>query len=375
MADEEHLKILRRGLKAWNAWRNDHKDIVPDLREADLKGVDFVERDVENNRALEGIDLTGAKLERANLRRAHLKFAKLQGANLQAARLYGTILQAADLTGTNFKGARLELSNLSSAELRGANLEGANLRWANLERAKLSGACFRDAVAVLANLDEALMDDADLEGATLGKTILTNLDLSATKGLSSCRHAGPSTVDHRTVVMSKNVPPVFWRGCGLPDPLIDNMPFLADAAVQFYSCFISYSSKDQEFAERLYVDLQDKGVRCWFAPHDLEIGAFIEEDIDAQIRMRDKVILILSEASVESGWVTHEVKTALDEEQKSKRRVLFPLRLDDAVMDTTEQWAHSLRRKRNIGNFTQWKDHDAYMDTFDRVLRDLKATR
>ncbi|MGI9501684.1 MAG: pentapeptide repeat-containing protein [Geminicoccaceae bacterium] len=41
-----------------------------------------------------------------------------------------------------------------------------------------------------ANLDEARMDDVDLEGATLRKTILTNLDLSATKGLSGCRHGG-----------------------------------------------------------------------------------------------------------------------------------------------------------------------------------------
>jgi TIR domain len=37
------------------------------------------------------------------------------------------------------------------------------------------------------------------------------------------------------------------------------------------SCFISYLTKDQEFADRLYADLQNKGVQCWFAPHDLPI--------------------------------------------------------------------------------------------------------
>src|SRR5215207_600034 len=41
--------------------------------------------------------------------------------------------------------------------------------------------------------------------------------------------------------------------------------------IEFYSCFISYSSKDQDFAERLHVDLQNNGVRCWFAPEDLKI--------------------------------------------------------------------------------------------------------
>ena len=60
------------------------------------------------------------------------------------------------------------------------------------------------------------MDDVDLEGATLGKTILTNLDLSATKGLSGCRHGGPSAVDHRSVAMSKNVPQVFGAAAVFP---------------------------------------------------------------------------------------------------------------------------------------------------------------
>lgn len=39
-----------------------------------------------------------------------------------------------------------------------------------------------------------------------------------------------------------------------------------------YSCFISYSTKDHQFAERLYADLQAKGVRCWFAPHQVSGG-------------------------------------------------------------------------------------------------------
>jgi len=53
-------------------------------------------------------------------------------------------------------------------------------------------------------------------------------------------------------------------------------------AIQFYSCFISYSTKDQVFAERLHADLQNKGVRCWFAPHDLPIGAKTSDAIESQ---------------------------------------------------------------------------------------------
>jgi hypothetical protein len=81
---------------------------------------------------------------------------------------------------------------------------------------------------------------------------------------------------------------------------------------QTFSCFISYSSKDQEFADRLHADLQNKGVRCWFAPHDMPIGAKIIDAIDEAIRLRDKVLLILSENSVASDWVEEEVTRALD---------------------------------------------------------------
>jgi hypothetical protein len=95
---------------------------------------------------------------------------------------------------------------------------------------------------------------------------------------------------------------------GLPESLIDYLPSLLNQPLQFYSCFISYSSKDQPFVERLHADLQAKGVRCWFAPEDLKIGDRLVETIDMAIRLRDKLLLILSETSVASAWVLKEGK-------------------------------------------------------------------
>ena len=141
-------------------------------------------------------------------------------------------------------------------------------------------------------------------------------------------------------------------------------------AIQHYSCFISYSTKDQEFAERLHADLQNKGVRCWFAPHDLPIGDKIRDALDAAIRLRDKVVLILSEHSIKSDWVEDEVTKGFEEERKRDQIVLFPVRLDEAVMNTNEAWAAKLHA-RNIGDFRKWKDHDAYKQSLARVLRDL----
>ena len=311
MAIKEHLSVLRQGADSWNNWRKSNHDVRPDFS------------------------------------RAALNEANLSGADLSYANLFRT-----DLSNTNLRDANLSIANLIEAKLNATDLSGANLYLANLSYADLTSAALGDAL--------------------LHETAFSNVDLTDTLGLESCRHARPCSVDYRTLMRSKNVPPKFWRGCGLPDPLIDYLQSLTDDAIEFYSCFISYSSKDQEFAERLYADLQNAGVRCWFAPHDLEIGGVIQEDIASEIRSRDKLILILSKASVASGWVTREVKTALEEEQLG-RRVLFPVRLDDAVMDTTDQWAHDIKRKRNIGDFTCWQDHDAYKKTFDRILRDLTA--
>ena len=67
------------------------------------------------------------------------------------------------------------------------------------------------------------------------------------------------------------------------------------------------------------------------------------------------------------------MRTALAEEERDERPVLFPIRLDAAVMETTEQWAYDLKLTRHIGDFTRWKEHDAYNKAFERLLRDLKV--
>jgi ribosomal protein S28E/S33 len=141
----------------------------------------------------------------------------------------------------------------------------------------------------------------------------------------------------------------------------------------FYSCFISYSSKDHDFVERLYTDLQSNNVRCWFAPEDMKTGDVIRSRIDEAIRVHDKLLLVLSQHSVESSWVEKEVETAFEKERQQKRHVLFPVRLDDVVMQTSTSWAADIRRMRHITDFTDWKEHDAYQKAFNRLLRNLKA--
>ena len=78
------------------------------------------------------------------------------------------------------------------------------------------------------------------------------------------------------------------------------------------------------------------------------------------------------------GRVEHEVQQALEEEEKRGALVLFPIRTDEAVMQVEFGWAKRIREAhtptgRHIGDFTDWKDHDAYQRAFTRLLRDLKV--
>jgi hypothetical protein len=95
------------------------------------------------------------------------------------------------------------------------------------------------------DLSKADLTGADLSEGLLHETVFGNTNLTAVRGLETCLHDGPSILDHRTIATSGPLPLAFLRGCGLPDALIDYLPSLLNEPFQFYSCFISYASRDQ----------------------------------------------------------------------------------------------------------------------------------
>jgi uncharacterized protein YjbI with pentapeptide repeats len=317
MANPELLQILEQGVEAWNLWRRENGSIKPDLRGADFQLA-----------ALSLIDLTGARLERANF-------------------------VAANLIGANLTQADLDMADLGMADFTLADLTRAHLWRTNFTQTDLTGA----------NLSEV----------RLLSTVFGETNLTGVVGLETCHHTAPSILDHRTLALSGSLPLAFLRGCGLPDALINSLPSLLNEPVQFYSCFISYASKGHAFAERLYADLQNKGVRCWFAPEDMKIGDRLRPRIDETIRVYDKLLLVLSKTSVVSQWVEQEVETALARERQQGTTILFPVRIDNTVMILETGWPALIRNTRHIGDFRRWKTHDVYQQAFDRLLRDLKA--
>jgi uncharacterized protein YjbI with pentapeptide repeats len=408
MAKDEHLAILKLGVDLWNTWRQNNRNVVPDLTGIEASGAKLNHANLGSvnlsSANLSGADLSDSKLNDADLRgvnlnAANLRSAILSGANVSRGHLIGTKLIRADLTGANLIAANLSDAILRGADLRGAHLLGANLTGSNLVGANLLSADLRDADLRRSNLRNANLGNANLRGADLdisnlrgadvsgariGSTRFGNIDLSDVRALDSTFHFSPSNIDVASIYRSKGkIPASFLRGCGVPENLIRLIPSLvgAEDGIQFYSCFISYSFKDEEFARRLHARMRDAHLRVWFAPEEIQAGRKLHEQIETAIRVYDKLLIVLSEPSLQSEWVMTELRKARKAERQSGGRKLFPVRLVD--FETLRNWecldpetGNDLAielREYFIPDFSNWKDHDQFEAAFSRLLKDLRA--
>jgi hypothetical protein len=177
------------------------------------------------------------------------------------------------------------------------------------------------------------------------------------------------------------LPEVFLRGCGLSDEFILHLPSFRNQPIQFYSCFISYSHEDESFARRLYDALQGRGIRCWLDEHQILPGDKMHQAVDEGIRLWDKVLLCVSEASLKSWWVDHEVRKALmKEERLSKERgedvlAIIPLNLDGFMFKPDWQdWKKDILTSRAALDFTGWdKDNTKFETQLEKVIKALRA--
>lgn len=146
--------------------------------------------------------------------------------------------------------------------------------------------------------------------------------------------------------------------------------------LQLSPLFITYSEKDREFAKRLHGDLQINGVRCFLVSRDHELDQLgVAPLFPLPIACLERVILVLSENSVKRHWIEGEVEGGLLIEKISRKRpLLFPIRLDDAVLSNQDNWAAKIKRTKHLSDFSNWKDEASYQKSFEWLLSDVKAT-
>ena len=322
MANKEHVDRLKNDIANWNRWRIDECISAVDLNGADLRGVEV----------------------------------KAPGGAL-------------DFDGAYFKEANLSGAFFGNMKLAGADFTGANLRGAQFIECEFTKTLFAGAI-----FDRSIMF----------LNIFADVDLSDALGLDQVRLRGPSTIGLDTIFRSKGqIPHSFLEGCGVPDEFITQMPAIVGSlqAIQFDSCFISYSHADEDFAKRLSSRMKQEGLRVWFAPEELKGGQKLYDQIDHAIHYHDRLLVVLSEDSLKSNWVKTEIRRARRAEMRQGRRKLFPIKLVD--FDTLRDWEYFDAdtgtdlavelREYFMPDFSRWKEHDEFESAFNSLLRDLKA--
>jgi len=408
MGKPEHLAILKAGVEKWNAWRRDEPWTTPDLSNMHLNRIlcvgdqSFLSVSAEDDKVeaeARGIDLGNLRMGSFEIRLPDFSRIDFRGANLAGTQFGGVLVEAdfssADLRNSVFTmatlfGARfveadlagtdLRLAKLRSGDFRRANLESCNFQMADLREVAFGGANlrvahFENSTLFGANFTGAAMNGAMLARARLGDTNFGDNDLSSVAGLELTLHAKPSVIGVGTIYKSKGgIDKSFLEACGASEELVRYVQSYREQSPMYHSCFLSHSSEDKEFAERLYQDLRERGVVCWFAPEDLKIGDRFRDSIEEAIRGHEKLLLVLSQNSIESDWVETEVETAFARERREGCAVLFPIMVDDTVFDSNKAWAADIGRTRHIGDFRERGDDTFYRKGLDRLLRDLKVS-
>lgn len=151
MANQQHVDTLRSSREQWNKWRQDHPELKPDLKEANLQGLD-----------LRWYDLSEADLFNANLTKADMRHAKLNKADLNRATLVDV---------------RLLRGSFNDANLADANFSGADLRDCIFHRANLFKTCFARADLSRSDICEGKFYKTDLSKTKLSGANLMKADL------------------------------------------------------------------------------------------------------------------------------------------------------------------------------------------------------
>jgi hypothetical protein len=243
------------------------------------------------------------------------------------------------------------------------------------------------------NLYNSKLNEADFTKTFLARTIFIGNDLSDVIGLEDAWHSGPSVIGAGTIKSSKGkIPAEFLRGCGLSDweiesaklydPELNNeeikkilykiYDIRAQQSIQISPLFISYSHADSAFVNQIEIYLNVRGIRFWRDVHHATAGR-LEKQIDRAIRHNPTVLVILSENSIKSDWVQHEVRMARELEKETGRDVLCPVALGDSWKDSP--WPKRVMEQvmeYNILDFSRWEGDAEFEKLFKKLIDGLE---
>jgi tetratricopeptide (TPR) repeat protein len=129
------------------------------------------------------------------------------------------------------------------------------------------------------------------------------------------------------------------------------------------SVFISHSSKDNEFVDRLAAELKKHRIKFWLDAHELDLGDSLFDTIAPAIDEADYFAVVLSTSSINSLWVKRELNAAMTREDEEDRKIILPLLLED------------VRIPRFIKHkvFADFTSDGKFEESFKKILKVLGA--
>jgi uncharacterized protein YjbI with pentapeptide repeats len=186
MVNGSHLEILDQGIKIWNKWREENREIRPDLSrlklyDSDLMKIDFI-GSILNEVLFKGVDLSESNLNEANLTNAifddvwgyksNFSRTKVLNANFNYVNL-----ERSELTHSNFENSRLNRVNLDNSNIKNSNLNKIELKKSKLKSSDLRKCTFKSAFIKKTDISKANLKMANLEGSKLIEVNFENADL------------------------------------------------------------------------------------------------------------------------------------------------------------------------------------------------------
>lgn len=405
MANMEHVQLVKRGRDVVARWREQNPNENLDLNAAYMSHARAPQVNI-SGADLRNADLMGAVLQRANLSgcylnpchmyHANLKEADLTGARLNGANLRGANLSGADLSGADMDRATLSDANLSGAKLVNANLSRAILTGADLTDADLTGASFEGATLARTDLTNAVLKDSDFfqaqfwnanftgahfAGSSVGYTVFQDCDLRLAQGLDQVRHDAPSTIGLDTIYRSGGtIAASFLTEAGLPPTVAAFQVAISGEPPVLGDCFIACSDQDDEFAQALKSDLQNRGVRCWVFSERVRGNSLVDrhstsdqEEVERWVRYYSKMIVVGSTAGLDTEAILSDITRAKERQQSTDRRVLFLVSPDDGLIAPTGRFARTLAAEHVVYDLRGYRDdRPAYEAELERLAEELK---
>ena len=138
--------------------------------------------------------------------------------------------------------------------------------------------------------------------------------------------------------------------------------------VMTHEVFISYSSKNAEYANAVSERLKSEGIECWIDTNNIRTATNFAQEIIDGLNEAKVVVLIYSKDSDQSKYVYREIETAFD-----SNKHIVPLKIDDTFPEELEfflrgtQWLDASPAARENKNVTLDECYDEVVETVKKL--------